>query len=160
MNKEEFSALFKEKGYTLGSVESFTGGLFAREITSVPGASKFYKGGLVTYATEEKVALLGIPQKDVDEFGVVSKEIALQMAELGRKKLNVDFCVSFTGNAGPSAMENKPVGEIYIGVSAKEKTEAFGYQLEGNRNKIQEDAIILAFTLLEKAINFFGQNSK
>jgi len=160
MNKEEFSALFKEKSYTLGSVESFTGGLFAREITSVPGASKFYKGGLVTYATEEKVALLGIPQKDVDEFGVVSKEIALQMAELGRKKLNVDFCVSFTGNAGPSAMENKPVGEIYIGVSTKEKTEAFGYQLEGNRNKIQEDAIILAFTLLEKAINFFGQNSK
>ena len=160
MNKEEFSAFFKEKGYTLGSVESFTGGLFAREITSVPGASKFYKGGLVTYATEEKVALLGIPQKDVDEFGVVSKEIALQMAELGRKKLNVDFCVSFTGNAGPSAMENKPVGEIYIGVSTKEKTEAFGYQLEGNRNKIQEDAIILAFTLLEKAINFFGQNSK
>ena len=150
MNKEEFSALFKEKGYTLGSVESFTGGLFAREITSVPGASKFYKGGLVTYATEEKVALLGIPQKDVDEFGVVSKEIALQMAELGRKKLNVDFCVSFTGNAGPSAMENKPVGEIYIGVSTKEKTEAFGYQLEGNRNKIQEDAISLALALLEK----------
>ena len=124
MNKEEISALFKQVGLTLGSVESFTGGLFAREITSVPGASKFYKGGLVTYATEEKVALLGIPQKDVDQYGVVSKEIALQMAELGRKKLNVDYCVSFTGNAGPSAMEGKPVGEIYIGVSNREKTEA------------------------------------
>ena len=158
MNKEEISALFKEIGLTLGSVESFTGGLFAREITSVPGASKFYKGGLVTYATEEKVALLGIPQKDVDQFGVVSKEIALQMAELGRKKLNVDYCVSFTGNAGPSAMENKPVGEIYIGISNKNKTEAFGYQLKGNRSKIQEDAIILAFTLLEKSIKNFGQN--
>ena len=119
MNKEEISALFKQVGSTLGSVESFTGGLFAREITSVPGASKFYKGGLVTYATEEKVALLGIPQKDVDQYGVVSKEIALQMAELGRKKLNVEYCVSFTGNAGPSAMEGKPVGEIYIGISNK-----------------------------------------
>ena len=157
MNKEEINTLFREKGLTLGSVESFTGGLFAREITSVPGASKFYKGGLVAYATEEKVALLGIPQKDVDQFGVVSKEIALQMAELGRKKLNVDYCVSFTGNAGPSAMEGKPVGEIYIGISNNEKTEAFGYQLEGERSKIREDAIILAFTLLEKAINFFGQ---
>lgn len=150
MNKEEINQLFREKGLTLGSVESFTGGLFAREITSVPGASKFYKGGLVTYATEEKVALLGIPQKDVDQFGVVSKEIALQMAELGRKKLNVDYCVSFTGNAGPSAMEGKPVGEIYIGVSNKEKTDAYYYQLDGNRNTIQEDAIKLAFTLLEK----------
>ena len=150
MNKEEINQLFREKGLTLGSVESFTGGLFAREITSVPGASKFYKGGLVTYATEEKVALLGIPQKDVDQFGVVSKEIALQMAELGRKKLNVDYCVSFTGNAGPSAMEGKPVGEIYIGVSNKEKTDAYYYQLDGNRNTIQEDAIKLAFTLLKK----------
>ena len=150
MNKEEINQLFREKGLTLGSVESFTGGLFAREITSVPGASKFYKGGLVTYATEEKVALLGIPHKDVDQFGVVSKEIALQMAELGRKKLNVDYCVSFTGNAGPSAMEGKPVGEIYIGVSNKEKTDAYYYQLDGNRNTIQEDAIKLAFTLLKK----------
>lgn len=158
MNKEEINTLFREKGLTLGSVESFTGGLFAREITSVPGASKMYKGGLVTYATEEKVALLGIPQNLVDQFGVVSKEIALQMAELGRKKLNVDYCVSFTGNAGPSAMEGKPVGEIYIGIANKDKVEAFKYQLEGNRSKIQEDAIFLAFTLLDKSINFFGQN--
>ena len=150
MNKEQINQLFREKGQTLGSVESFTGGLFAREITSVAGASKFYKGGLVTYATEEKIALLGIPQEDVDKYGVVSKEIAYQMAKRGREKLNVDYCVSFTGNAGPSAMEGKPVGEIYIGISNKEKTDAYYYQLEGNRNKIQEDAINLAFTLLEK----------
>ena len=116
------------------------------------GASKFYKGGLVTYATEEKVALLGIKQELVDEFGVVSKEIALQMAELGKKKLNVDYCISFTGNAGPSAMENKPVGEVYIGLATPEKVEAFPYQLEGDRNKIQEKAIILAFTLLANAL--------
>ena len=152
INSQDINSLFRERGVTLGSVESFTGGLFAREITAVSGASKFYKGGLVTYATEEKVALLGIKQELVDEFGVVSKEIALQMAELGRKKLNVDYCISFTGNAGPSAMENKPVGEVYIGLATPEKVEAFPYQLEGDRNKIQEKAIILAFTLLENAL--------
>lgn len=150
MNKEEINKLFREKGLTLGSVESFTGGLFAREITSVPGASQFYKGGMVTYATEEKESLLGISNEDVTKYGVVSKQIALQMAELGRKKLNVNYCVSFTGNAGPSAMEGKPVGEIYIGIANEEKTDAYYYQLSGNRNKIQEDAIKLAFTLLKK----------
>ena len=152
MNSQEINSLFRAKGLTLGSVESFTGGLFAREMTAVPGASKFYKGGLVTYATEEKVRLLGISHKDVDQYGVVSKEIALQMAELGREKLNVDVCISFTGNAGPDAMENKPVGEVYIGLATKEKVEAFPYQLEGDRHKIQENAIILAFTLLENAL--------
>ena len=149
---QDINSLFREKGLTLGSVESFTGGLFAREITSFPGASKFYKGALVTYATEEKVRLLGISQEDVDKYGVVSNQIAYQMAKFGREKLNVDVCISFTGNAGPDAMEGKPVGEIYIGLATKEKVEAFGYQLEGNRNKIQEDAISLALALLEKNI--------
>ena len=65
---QDINSLFREKGLTLGSVESFTGGLFAREITAVPGASKFYKGALVTYATEEKVRLLGISQEDVDKY--------------------------------------------------------------------------------------------
>ena len=152
MNSQDINTLFREKGLTLGSVESFTGGLFAREMTAVPGASKFYKGGLVTYATEEKVRLLGIPQKDVDQYGVVSKEIALQMAALGREKLNVDYCISFTGNAGPEAMENKPVGEVYIGLATPQKVEVFPYRLEGDRHKIQENAIFLAYTLLENAL--------
>ena len=150
LNAQEMNKLFRERGLSLGSVESFTGGLFAKEITAVPGASKFYKGGLVTYATEEKVRLLGIPQDDVDRYGVVSKEIAYQMAKLGREKLNVDCCISFTGNAGPDAMENKPVGEIYIGLATPEKVEAFGYQQEGSRKEIQEVAIFLAFMLLEE----------
>ena len=151
-NSESINLIFRAKGVTLGSVESFTGGLFAREITAVPGASKFYKGGLVTYATEEKVSLLGISQELVDKYGVVSKEIAYQMADLGRKKLNVDYCISFTGNAGPDAMEGKPVGEVYIGVASKDEVKVFPYNLEGNRNKIQEDAVNLAYTLLEEAI--------
>lgn len=142
----------KQKGLTLGSVESFTGGLFAREITKIPGASKFYKGALITYATEEKIRLLGIDKSLVDQFGVVSKECAYEMAKKGKEILNVDVCVSFTGNAGPDTMENKPCGEIYIGVSIKDRTLTYPYLFKGDRNSIQEEAVRLSYELIEKEI--------
>ena len=153
MDSKDINNLFREKGRTLGSVESFTGGGFAKAITSVSGASHFFKGALVTYATEEKNRLLGISYKDVDEFGVVSKEVAGQMASNGRKLLNVDYCVSFTGNAGPNAMEGKPVGEVHIGVAFLDKVQVFSYNLSGSREEIQDKAIFIAFNLLEHLIN-------
>lgn len=152
MDSVGINKLFREKGRTLGSVESFTGGLFAKEITSVSGASHFFKGALVTYATEEKNRLLGISYKDIDEFGVVSKEVAAQMASNGKKLLNVDYCVSFTGNAGPSAMEGKPVGEIHIGIAFLDTAQVHSYQLDGTREEIQNKAINIAFELLETLI--------
>ena len=152
MDSIEFSNLLKQKGLTLGSVESFTGGLFAREITRIPGASKFYKGGLVTYATEEKINVLGIDKALVDQFGVVSRECAYQMAKNGKEILNVDICVSFTGNAGPDTMENKPCGEIYIGISIKDRVITYPYLLDGDRNYIQETAVSKAYELIAKEI--------
>ena len=152
MDSVELNKLFREKGRTLGSVESFTGGGFAKAITSVSGASHFFKGALVTYATEEKNRILGISYKDIDEFGVVSKEVAGQMASNGRKLLNVDYCVSFTGNAGPEAMENKKVGEVYIGVAFYDRVQVFAYQLNGSREEIQKQAIDIAYRLLEKKL--------
>ena len=149
---EEINKLFREYGRTLGSVESFTGGLFAKEMTSVAGASHFYKGGLVTYATEEKNRLVGITYQEIDTFGVVSKEVATMMAVNGRKVLNVDYCVSFTGNAGPDAMEGQPVGEIYIAVASQEATKVFGYQLDGTREEIQQKGVELALNLLKTTI--------
>ena len=152
---QEINSIFREHGYTLGSVESFTGGLFARAMTSVPGASHFYKGGLVTYATEEKNRLLGISYDVIDQFGVVSKEVATLMAVNGQKLLNVDYCISFTGNAGPEAMEGKPVGEIYIGIASHESTKVYGYHLAGNREEIQKEGVKLALELLK---NTFFEN--
>ena len=149
MDSLGINKLFREKGRTLGSIESFTGGAFAKEITSISGASHFFKGALVTYATEEKNRLLGISYNDIDQYGVVSKEVAAQMASNGKKLLNVDYCVSFTGNAGPSAMEDKPVGEIHIGIAFLDTAQVFSYQLEGNRKEIQDKAISIAFELLE-----------
>ena len=152
MTSLDINKLFREKGRTLGSVESFTGGKFASEITSVSGASHFFKGAIVTYATEEKARILGIPYADIDQYGVVSQEIAGQMASHAKMLLNVDYCVSFTGNAGPTAMENKPVGEVYIGVAFYDKCQVFAYHLEGDRKTIQNKAINIAFEILEKIL--------
>lgn len=144
MNFEELNAKFREYGRTLGSVESFTGGLFAMNVTKIPGASHFYKGGFVTYQTEEKVRILGIPYLYLDQYGVVSQETASMMATQAQRLLATDYCVSFTGNAGPQAMENKPVGEIYIGVSYYRNCKVFKFNLSGTREEIQNQAINLA----------------
>ena len=150
MDFEELKQFFINRGLTLGSIESFTGGLFASEVTKVPGASNYFKGSIVTYATEEKERLLGISHEDVKKYGVVSKQIAEQMAVYGRDLLDVDVCVSFTGNAGPSAMENKPVGEIYIGIATNEKVIVLPFLLKGDRKIIQNQAIGLAVEELKK----------
>ena len=150
MKVEKVNSYLRERGLTLGSVESFTGGLFAQQITSVGGASKFYKGGYITYATEEKVNLLLIPQSEVDKYGVVSKEIAYHMANNARQLLKVDVCVSFTGNAGPEAMEGKPVGEVHIGIATKESAQVYSLLFKGNRNEIQAQAVDFALEKLLK----------
>lgn len=151
MTLEELSELFKQKGLTLGSVESFTGGSFASKITSIPGASKFFKGALVTYWTEVKNNVLGISKEITDKYGVVSKEVAYLMAESGKRLLNVDYCVSFTGNAGPEAMENKPVGEVFLAIASKD-IEVYEYHLKGTRKDIQEAAISLIIEEISKKI--------
>lgn len=149
MNAVDLKQTFVNNKKTLGSAESFTGGLFASTVTKVPGASNYYKGGLVTYWTEEKERLLGISHIDVEQYGVVSKEIAEQMAQGGLDVLDVDVCVSFTGNAGPTAMEDKPVGEIYIGIATKDGVTVHPYHLQGSREEIQQEAVKLAIDLLQ-----------
>lgn len=149
---KDIHQLFLVLDKTLGSVESFTGGLFAKEITATSGASKFYKGGLITYATEEKKRLLGIENDIINEYGVVSKQVAEIMAKNGQKILNVDCCISFTGNAGPEAMENKPVGEIYIGIAYLNQIKVVSYHLQGDRNKIQHQSVVLAFEELQRTL--------
>lgn len=148
MDAAEANRHLLEEGMTLGSVESFTGGLFASTITAVPGASKIYKGGYITYATEEKIKILSIPESLINQFGVVSKEIAYHMANNARQLLGVDVCVSFTGNAGPDAMEGKPVGEVHIGIATASSAQIYSLNLEGDRKSIQSQAVEFALKKL------------
>lgn len=152
MNAVELKEEFVKRGRTLGCVESFTGGLFAREMTKVPGASKFFKGGIVSYATEEKIRIVGVNENTVKQFGVVSQEVAAEMVGHGKFLLNVDYCISFTGNAGPDAMENKPVGEIYIGVCTQDLAQVQKFMLSGTRDEIQNQAVSLGIEMLKNMI--------
>lgn len=132
-----------EKKLTLGSVESMTAGLFASEFTNVPGASKVFKGSIVSYSCLVKENVVGVKKETIEKFGVVSEEVAIEMAEKGRKLLDVDVCVSVTGNAGPTAEPgDKPVGCFYIAVATKNGTFVECKNLTGKRNDIRNGAVL------------------
>lgn len=130
---------------TLAAVESFTGGLFASTVISKPGASKYFKGSLVSYFSEVKEKL-GV---DVSK-GVINAEVAKQMALKGKEFFGANICVSFTGNAGPDSMENKPAGLVFVAINE----EVFELNLTGSRNEIREKAVEFA---LEKISKTFPQ---
>ena len=133
----------KNKGLTLGSVESMTGGLFSAKFTEIPGSSAVFKGGIVTYSCEEKINIVGVKKETIEKYGVVSEQVAIEMAEKGRQLLNVDICVSVTGNAGPTTEPGgKPVGCFYGGISTKNGTTAEVYQKSGKRSEIRNSAVL------------------
>ena len=154
-NIEEVINLLKESNLTLGSCESLTGGLFSSTVTSYSGVSKFYKGCICSYSTLVKHDLLKIDQDLIDFKGVVSKEIAYEMAKQASKLLDTDITISFTGNAGPTAMEGKEVGLVYIGLKIKDEIMTFEYHFDGNRNSIREQVVEEGFNLIKK---YLGNN--
>lgn len=147
----ELAQLLIENNISISSVESFTVGNFAAMLGSVPGISKVYKGSLVTYQSITKERLLSISHDIIEKYGVVSKEIASLMCINGKSILDSDICVSFTGNAGPEAMEGKPVGEVYIGLNFKNDVTIYKLDLKGNRKEIADKAIeFIIKKLIEK----------
>lgn len=139
---EQVITALREKELTLGCVESLTAGLFAATVATVPGASDVFFGGIVTYRSEEKVKLLGIDKDEIIKYGVVSQHIANEMAIKGRKKLGVDICVSFTGNAGPTAEPGcAPVGRVNMSISSKFGIVELQQDFEGLRNEIREACV-------------------
>ena len=132
----------KAKGLTLGSIESMTGGLFGAAVTAIPGASKVYTGGVITYDPRLKTWHCGVSPDVIKEFGVVSSEVAGQMARGGRNATGADICVSVTGNAGPSAQEGEAgVGVVYIGYSDAEHSYTTRYDFVGTREEIRQQAV-------------------
>ncbi|MGV0828765.1 CinA family nicotinamide mononucleotide deamidase-related protein [Empedobacter brevis] len=115
--------ILKQKGLTISTAESCTGGNIATLITSVSGSSAYYFGTVVSYATSVKTSVLGVNQHDIDEFTVVSEQVAEQMAKGVRKQLNTKLSVSTTGVAGPNKGEDgKEVGQVWISVTDGERT--------------------------------------
>lgn len=106
-----------ERSLTLGTCESLTGGLVGAALTAVPGASKVYRGGFITYATELKTRLAGVDSALVDEFGVVNEETATQMAVGTLSGLGVQMALSCTGVAGPDPQDGQPVGTVWLALA-------------------------------------------
>ena len=121
--EEVVSALLKEKGMTLGTAESCTGGLMAKRITDLAGSSAIFKGGIVSYTNEVKHNVLGVPQELLDEYGAVSAPVAAAMAEGARKVLGCDIALSSTGVAGPGTDDRgNEVGTMFVAIATAEGT--------------------------------------
>ena len=148
--KKVLSSLEK-RGLTLGSVESLTAGLFTSTICSVPGASKVFKGSFVTYATSMKTDFLNINKSFINKYGVVSKEVAREMAIIGRHGLEVDVCVSFTGNAGPTKEKGKaPVGRVNMCVATSKGYVNIEKDFKLDRNEMREECVNSMLDALEE----------
>ena len=145
-------ALLKERRLTFATAESCTGGRVAERITALPGASAVYRGGVVSYWTEVKAAVLGVPQPLLDQYGAVSEECARAMAEGARHITGADLAVSVTGVAGPDPDERGvPVGIVYIGLATPEGT--FCRKMDSGRrrrDRIQALAANHAFDLIRR----------
>jgi len=110
--------MLSEKGKTISTAESCTGGNIARSITINPGASNYFKGSIIAYSNEIKIKLLGVEEKAIEEYGAVSKEVATQMALGAIKNMNSDYAIATTGIAGPTGgTKDKPIGTVWVAIA-------------------------------------------
>jgi PncC family amidohydrolase len=149
--EEEVGALLRQKGLTLGVVESASGGLISHRITNVPGSSDYYKGSVTAYSNEVKIKVVGVREATLNRYGAVSPQVAEEMARGGRKLLGADICLADTGIAGPSgATPEKPVGLFFIGLSHGERTYSRKHNFQGDREQNKQSAAEAALSWLKE----------
>ncbi|MGB4388418.1 MAG: nicotinamide-nucleotide amidohydrolase family protein, partial [Caldicoprobacterales bacterium] len=134
-------SLLKEKGYRLAVAESCTGGKVSDLITKVAGASEVFMEGLVTYSNEAKIKRLKVKEETIKQFGAVSQQTAMEMAEGVRRELDTDIGISTTGIAGPGGgSKEKPVGLVYLAIASRERQMVKRAYFTGNRSSIKHSA--------------------
>ncbi|NOY64154.1 MAG: CinA family protein [Nitrospirae bacterium] len=142
---------FIENSMSLSVAESCTGGLVMHLITNIPGASKYFTGGVVAYSERIKVSILKVPEEVVRRYGVVSEETAIAMASGVRKTMGTHIGISTTGNLGPETLEGKEVGLVCFGYSSEKRVVAKRAIFKGSRGEVKEKA---ALYCLENLIDF------
>ncbi|MBP6072872.1 MAG: CinA family nicotinamide mononucleotide deamidase-related protein [Flavobacterium sp.] len=141
------------KNKTLATAESCTGGKIAQVITSVSGASAYFKGSVVSYATETKVNVLGVSQELITAYSVVSKEVATEMALRVQKMMQTDFAIATTGNAGPTKGEaDAPLGTVCIAIATPTGSIVEQFDFGQPREKVIDRTVNKAFEMLQKEI--------
>lgn len=153
---EELGGVLGSNKQTIAVAESCTGGLIAGAITEIPGSSDYFGYGVVSYANEAKMRLLGVNQETLERYGAVSPQTAVEMAEGVRRLAGADYGLSVTGIAGPGGgTETKPVGLVYVGFSRKDNNQSRNQgeapmslwselRLKGTRREIREATVAAA----------------
>lgn len=150
---ETVGTLLSGQNLTLGLAESCTGGLLSQMLTAVPGASSYYRGGVICYDNSIKSALLGVSAHALETHGAVSETVARQMADGARRALGVDVALSLTGIAGPTGgSEGKPVGLVHFALAHLSGTRTFHQIFRGTRGQIQTRAALFGLWQLRAAL--------
>ena len=148
-------SVLKEKGLTISTAESCTGGLIAKLLTDVSGASAVFFGSVVSYDNSVKKNVLGVKQETLESVGAVSYDTACQMAQGVKNLLKTDIGISTTGIAGPGGgTPQKPVGTVYVGIAYKDKVDGFLLSIDPNlsREEIRNEAALRLLTMTCKKI--------
>ena len=149
--EEEVGELLKSKNLSLSTAESCTGGGVAALVTSVPGSSEYFNGGIVAYSNEVKISLLHVSAETLERYGAVSQETVIEMVKGAMKALKTDCAVATSGIAGPGGgTSEKPVGLVYIGCYLNGKTVTERHMFSGNRMDVRKSATESALSLLKK----------
>ncbi|RKQ33409.1 CinA family protein [Kocuria tytonis] len=143
-----------ERGLTVGTAESLTGGALAAEIVSVAGASACFAGAVVSYTHEVKERILGVPHALLEERGAVDPDVATAMARGARQRLGVDWAVSTTGVAGPEPHDGHAVGTVFVGISGPGGERSERLDLHGDRAQIRRATVERAIDMLATQISF------
>lgn len=143
-----------EKDLSISAAESLTAGLFQSTLAEIPGVSKIYDGGFITYANTAKSDILGISPENIKKYGVVSEETAKQMAQQTQNKMKTDIAISFTGVAGPDELENQKAGTVWIGLAIKNSPViAKQFHFAGNRETIRQRSVLSGLKWILDEIN-------
>jgi len=145
--------LLKKKGKTVATAESLTGGKIASTLVSVPGSSAYYKGSFVTYSAETKINVLNVSKVTIDLHSAVSKEVALEMARGVKQKLQTNYAIAVTGNAGPTKdSNNKEVGSVCIALVTDEKELVEEFNFGKPRGRVIDKTVNKSLEMLQKEI--------
>jgi nicotinamide-nucleotide amidase len=150
----EVIARLRERGESVATAESLTGGLLCAALTDIPGASSVVRGGIAAYATDVKATVLGVDAELLAREGAVHEEVARQMAQGVCRVLGSRWGVATTGVAGPEPQDGQPVGTVYVAVAVRDgavrvRRESFS----GGRAQIREASVQAALTLLRRAVD-------
>jgi len=146
--------MLSERDLTISVAESCTGGLIGDRLTDVPGSSRYYKGGIIAYSNQAKIELLDVSPGCIEEHGAVSDQTVREMAEGVKKRFRSHIGIAVSGIAGPDGgSREKPVGTVYIGMSASEEIFSAGYCFQGARKQVKHNSSTMVLDWVRRHLN-------